>query len=92
MILVTLHDVKSGSYSSPHACANEDVAMRDLSMLVNASDGSLLSAHPEDYILYAAGEWFDRVPVGDGSRMTAQLVSYPELRAICKAIDLKTKE
>lgn len=92
MILVSLYDVKADSYSQPHPVYNEETAKRELSMLVNADDKSILSQHPEDYILFAVGEWCDRVPVGDNSRMTARLVAYPELRSICKAIDLKTKE
>lgn len=90
MILVSLLDVKAETYTPPHPVQNEETAKRELAMLVNSKDKTLISEHPEDFILFAVGEWFERVPEGD--KFTAKIVAYPSFRAITNAIDVKIKE
>lgn len=93
MILWSLYDSKADTYTVPHVSLNEETAKRDFAMVVNDknSKDSLISAHPEDFTLFLVGEWFDRVPTDDG-RFTARLVASPCFKAICKGIDVKSRE
>lgn len=89
MILVSLFDVKAKTYSPPHPTQNKDTAIRELAMLVNAGDKSLIATNPEDYALYSVGEWFDRVPVdGKVDSYTAKLVANQTFEHLCNAADL----
>lgn len=57
MVLVSVHDVKAETWSSPVVSQNKATALRDFSTAVNQK-GSLLNSHPDDFILEQLG-WFE---------------------------------
>lgn len=92
MILVSLYDSKADTYTPPHPSANAETAIRELSALVNDDSKTQIALNPEDFVLFAVGEWCDRVPVdGQDGKFTSKLVAYPGFKSLCKAIDLKKK-
>lgn len=59
MIIVSVHDLKAESFSSPVVSQNVATAIRDFATAVNQS-GSLLNSHPDDFVLERLGEFDTR--------------------------------
>lgn len=93
MVLVSLYDSKAKTYTPPHPSVNEDTAIREFQILVNDDGKTQVSQYPEDFVLFAVGEWCDRVPVpGNDGEFTSKLVAYPDFRALARGIDLRKKD
>lgn len=56
-ILVSLFDAKAETWSSPSCADSAAAAIRQMEMLVNDSQQTLVSLHPEDFTLFKVGEF-----------------------------------
>lgn len=78
-ILVTLFDAKADSYTPPVVADSNAAAIRQLSLLVNDSKGSLIELHPEDFTLFRIASFDGAVVIGE------------ERCALANGIDVKIK-
>lgn len=90
MVLVTVYDCKAQIYTPPHVSQTKETAIREFGTLVNDGGKTMIAQHPEDYSLFLVGEWFDRVPLDNGS-VTAKLVATPSFECLAQGIDLVKK-
>lgn len=58
-ILVILYDAKADTFSPPSCADSSAAAIRQLEMLVNDKQPTLVSTHPEDFTLFKVGEYVD---------------------------------
>lgn len=56
-ILVSLYDGKADTWSPPTCADSKAAAIRQLELLVNDKQQTLVSTHPEDFSLYMVGEF-----------------------------------
>lgn len=73
-------DAKSGAYAPPFFAFNAAVAQRNVAAAVQSGD-SLIAKFPEDYTLYAIGQFDDA---------TAEVRSGPP-QAVCNLSSLREK-
>lgn len=59
-ILVSLFDAKAETWSPPSCADSKAAAIRQMEILVNDKQPTLVSTHPEDFTLFMLGE-FDGV-------------------------------
>ena len=55
MMLFSIKDSKSLSFGKPAPAVNMDVAIRDVKILVNDNQSTLVSKFPEDFELWQVG-------------------------------------
>ena len=56
-ILVSLYDGKADTFSPPACADSKAAAIRQMEMLVNDKQQTLVSTHPEDFTLFMVGEF-----------------------------------
>ena len=56
-ILVSLYDGKAETFSPPSCADSKAAAIRQMEMLVNDQQPTLVSTHPEDFTLFMVGEF-----------------------------------
>lgn len=79
-ILVSLYDGKAETWTQPTCADSKAAAIRQLELLVNDKQQTLVSTHPEDFTLYMVGEF-------DGS-----VVKGSDKLALANGIDVKLKQ
>lgn len=60
-ILVSLYDGKAETWSPPSCADSKAAAIRQMEMLVNDRQQTLVSMHPEDFTLFMVGDFVDDV-------------------------------
>lgn len=90
MVLVSVYDSKAETYTPPHPSQSRASAVREFETLVNDGGKTMISQHPEDFSLFLVGEWFERVPLDNGS-FTAKLVAAPSFECLAQGVDLVKK-
>lgn len=65
MMLVSIKDTKSLSFGRPAPAVNKDVAIRDVKILVNDNQSTLISKFPEDFELWQVGEFHEDTGILD---------------------------
>lgn len=78
-ILVSLYDGKAETWSPPSCADSKAAAIRQFEMLVNDRQQTLVSMHPEDFTIFAVGEF-------DGA-----LVKGCDKLALANGVDVKRK-
>lgn len=78
-IIVTLFDSKAETYSPPTVAESNAAAIRQLGILVNDRQQTLVATHPEDFTLF-------RIASFDGCEITPE----PSRVALANGIDVKT--
>lgn len=58
-ILVSLYDGKAETWSPPSCADSKAAAIRQMEMLVNDKQPTLVSTHPEDFTLFMVGVFDD---------------------------------
>lgn len=71
MLVITVHDKVACTWSNPVVVQNADSAKRDF-VSACSSQSSLIGQHPDDFRLYAIGDWH----VSEDPSKDPQLVSY----------------
>ena len=79
-ILVSLFDSKAETWSPPTCADSKAAAIRQMEMLVNDRQPTLVSSHPEDFTIFMIGEF-------DG----AKVIGCDKL-ALANGIDVKKPE
>lgn len=85
-VLVSVSDVKAGTYSPPVPEYNLHVAKRNFAMAVSQAQGAL-GEFPQDFVLVHVGYWYEdlgltenlpngNVPLGSGSEVELQHYPY----------------
>ena len=60
-ILVSLYDGKADTWSPPACADSKAAAIRQMEMLVNDTQPTLVATHPEDFTLFHVGDFIDDV-------------------------------
>lgn len=55
--MYAIFDKKMNNFQSVFVVPNDAVAIRSLSDFLKSPNGSLLSQHPEDFVLFKVGVW-----------------------------------
>ena len=58
-ILVSLYDGKADTFSPPSCADSAAAAIRQMEILVNDKQQTLVSTHPEDFTLFKVGDFVD---------------------------------
>lgn len=83
-IVVAVHDSALDAFSRPFFVPTTQIAVRSFTDEVNrAAEGNAMFAHPEDYVLFAIGEWDD---------MTGRFSNYEDAQMLVRAKDVSRKE
>lgn len=72
MCMFSIFDSKAGIYNVPFASPNSATARRMFAMNVNEV-GSMINAHPEDFILFLVGSYYASGESPDGSKIVLGL-------------------
>lgn len=71
MLVITVYDKVAGTWANPVVVQNADSAKRDF-VTACSNTQSLIGQHPEDFQLFAIGDWH----VSEDSTKDPQLVAY----------------
>lgn len=81
MLVITVHDKVAGTWASPVVVQNADSAKRDF-VTACANQQSLIGQHPDDFQLYAVGDWH----VSEDPTKDPQLVAYDKPKFLMSGV------
>lgn len=79
VILYVLKDLKNPNYGLPLMYPAQPSLMRDLASKMVADPGAMMASYPQDYEVYAVGEW---------DMLKGELNVYADKEFVCSVADI----